>query len=200
LRNKRLAAAAALLAPAAIFLAACGGSDSNSTQSSSSNPAPAATTSRSGAGADVAPTTASASTPSAATTPSTSGSATASAKLNLNTSTGADYKRVIPNFPDRFVTEFLEYKPYVSIQQFRKEIGKYNVGHAQLTEWEKYDYVPVKPNDADAETLKQLPKVDDSVASKLVAARPYANNDAFLAKLSELAPGVDLNAAKAMLG
>ena len=26
---------------------------------------------------------------------------------------------------------------------------------------------------------------------KLMAARPYANNDAFLAKLAELAPGVD---------
>ena len=197
MNHKRLAAAAFVLAPAAIFLTACGGSDSGSS-SSSSQPAPAATTSRSSAGADVAPSTASAGTPSAATTPSTSGT-TATAKLNLNTSTGADYKRVIPNFPDRFVTEFLEYRPYVSIQQFRKEIGKYNVGQAQLTEWEKYVYVPVKPNDADAETLKQLPGVTDDVASKLIAARSYANNDAFLAKLKELAPSADINAAKSML-
>jgi len=107
---------------------------------------------------------------------------------------------VIPNFPDRFVTEFLEYRPYVSIQQFRKEIGKYNVGQAQLAEWEKYVYVPVKPNDSDADTLKQLPKVDDGVASKLIAARPYANNDAFVAKVAELVPGTDVNQVKALLG
>jgi hypothetical protein len=107
---------------------------------------------------------------------------------------------VIPNFPDRFVTEFLEYKPYVSIAQFRKEIGKYNVGAAQLAEWEKYVFVPVKPNDSDADTLKQLPKVDDGVASKLIAARPYANNDAFVAKVSELVPGVDVSQVKALLG
>ena len=61
--------------------------------------------------------------PNPANTPSSSANTTAAgAKLNLNSATGADYKRVIPNFPDRFVTEFLEYKPYVSIQQFRKEM------------------------------------------------------------------------------
>ena len=40
------------------------------------------------------------------------------------------------------------------------------VGASQLAEWEKYVFVPVKPNDADADTLKQLPKVDDGVASQ----------------------------------
>lgn len=198
MKHTRLAAAAALLAPAVIFLSACGGSDSS--PSSSSQPAPAATTGRTNSGLDVAPTVSLASTPpGVATTPSTSGTSTATAKLNLNTSTGADYKRVIPNFPDRMVNEFLEYKPYVSIQQFRREIGKY-VGASQVAEYEKYVYVPVKPNDADADTLKQLPRVDDAVASRLVASRPFASNDAFLAKLAELAPGVDLNQAKSLLG
>jgi len=192
LNSTRLAAVAILLAPAALFLAACGGGDSNTT---TSQPAPAATTSRTGAGADVAPTTA-----TAAGTPNASTSATGVKKLNLNTLSADELKKTIPNFPDRFVTEFLEYRPYVSIQQFRKEIGKYNVGQAQLAEWEKYVFVPVKPNDADAETLKQLPKVDDAVAAKLIAARPYANNDAFVAKLTELVPGSDPAQIKALLG
>ena len=194
MKTTRLAAVAVLLAPAALFLAACGGSDSKTT---TSQPAPAATTSRTSAGADVAPTSVTSGT--SATAPTPAAASTAIAKLNLNSATGADYKRVIPNFPDRFVIEFLEYKPYVSIQQFRKEIGKY-IGAAQVTEWEKYVFVPVKPNDSDAETLKQLPKVDDGVAAKLVAARPYANNDAFVAKLTELVPGTDAAQVKAMLG
>ena len=186
---RRLAALAAFCVAASLVVAACGGSDSSST----TQPAPAATTSRSSAGADVAPAS------TASGTPSASSASASTAKLNLNTASGADYKRVIPNFPDRFVTEFLEYKPYVSIEQFRKEIGKY-IGASQVTEWEKYVFVPIKPNDSDTETLKQLPKVDDAVASKLVAARPYANNDAFLAKLAELVPGVDLSQVKALLG
>jgi DNA uptake protein ComE-like DNA-binding protein len=186
-----LAGIAVLLAPAALFLAACGGSDSNTT---TSQPASVATTSRTSAGADVAPTT--------VTNPATPSASTASMpakKLNLNTVSADDLKKTIPNFPDRMVGEFQEYKPYVSIQQFRKEIGKY-VGASQVTEWEKYVFVPVKPNDADAETLKQLPKVDDGVAAKLIAARPYANNDAFVAKLTELVPGTDAAQVKALLG
>ena len=191
MKGTRLAAVAFLLAPAALFLAACGGSDSNTT---ASQPAPAATTARTGAGADVAPTTA-----TAPGTPAASSASTQVKKLNLNTVSADDLKKTIPNFPDRMVGEFQEYKPYVSIQQFRKEIGKY-VGASQVAEWEKYVFVPVKPNDADAETLKQLPKVDDGVAAKLVAARPYANNDAFVAKLTELAPGTDAAQVKALLG
>ena len=190
MKTPRLAVVAGLLAPAALLLAACGGSDSNTT---TSQPAPAATTARSSAGADIAPTTSALGTPSAST------ASTAAKKLNLNTVSAEDLKKTIPNFPDRMVGEFQEYRPYVSIQQFRKEIGKY-VAASQVTEWEKYVFVPVKPNDSDAETLKQLPKVDDGVASKLIAARPYANNDAFVAKLTELVPGTDAAQVKAFLG
>ena len=81
------------------------------------------------------------------------------------------------------VREFEEYRPYVSIQQFRKEIGKY-VDQAQVAEYEKYVYVPVKPNEADAETLQQLPGVDATVAAALIASRPYASNEAFLTALA----------------
>lgn len=106
-------------------------------------------------------------------------------KLNLNTSSGDDYLKTIPNFPNRMVREFLEYRPYVSIQQFRQEIGKY-VGPEQVAEWEKYVYVPVDANQSDAATLKQIPGITDEVAAQLIAARPFASNDAFLAKLAAL--------------
>ena len=88
----------------------------------------------------------------------------------------------IPNFSSRMVREFFEYRPYVSIQQFRREIGKY-VDEAQVTEWEQYVYVPVDANNADVATLKQLPGVDDTLAASLIAGRPYASDQAFLSAL-----------------
>lgn len=119
-------------------------------------------------------------------------------KLNLNTATGDEYKALIPNFSDRMVREFLEYRPYISIQQFRREIGKY-VDDAQIAEYEKYVYVPVDVDESDAATLMQLPGVDEAIANELMAARPFGSNDAFLAKLAEFVSEGDLANAAAYL-
>lgn len=129
----------------------------------------------------------------------TDSSATATnTKLNLNTSTDQDYLSAIPGFSNRMVREFLEYRPYISIQQFRKEIGKY-VDDQQVTEYENYVYVPVDINQSDAETLKQLPGVDDALAAALIAGRPYSSNDAFLAKLAETLSQADVTLAATYL-
>ena len=92
--------------------------------------------------------------------------------------------------------EFQEYRPYTTIAQFRKDIGKY-VDAAQVAEYEKYFYVPVVPNDADAATLQQLPGVDAVIAAQLIAARPYASKDAFLTKLGGLTSAEQATAAAA---
>ena len=60
---------------------------------------------------------------------------------------------------NRMVHEFEEYRPYKSIQQFRKEIGKY-VDQNQVAEYEKYIFVPINENDSDAPTLQQIPGLD----------------------------------------
>jgi radical SAM superfamily enzyme with C-terminal helix-hairpin-helix motif len=104
-------------------------------------------------------------------------------KLNLNDVTGETLLATIPDFSNRMVREFEEYRPYISIQQFRREIGKY-VDEAQVAEYEQYVYVPVNPNDSDAETLQQLPGVDEAMAEMLMVERPYASNEAFLDRLS----------------
>jgi DNA uptake protein ComE-like DNA-binding protein len=104
-------------------------------------------------------------------------------KLNLNTAEG-DQFRTIPGVGNRMVREFLEYRPYLSIQQFRREIGKY-VDAAQVAEYEKYVFVPIVPNEADAATLQQIPGVDAAIAEQLIAARPFADKAAFVTKLSE---------------
>jgi DNA uptake protein ComE-like DNA-binding protein len=44
--------------------------------------------------------------------------------INLNTASEADIK-LIPGMTDKMVHEFLEYRPYVDMAEFDREIGKY---------------------------------------------------------------------------
>ncbi|MDE0608494.1 MAG: hypothetical protein OXH77_01100 [Anaerolineaceae bacterium] len=109
--------------------------------------------------------------------------------LNLNTATRDEFQ-TIPNVGDRMTGEFLEYRPYVSILQFRRDIGKY-VSEEQLAAWEAWVYVPVDVNNSDAATLMQLPGVDDEVAAALMEARPFASQADFLALLAGRVEGAD---------
>ena len=96
------------------------------------------------------------------------------------------------------IREFQEYKPYVSIQQFRREIGKY-VGDAQVVEYEHYVYVPISVNSSDAETLQQIPGLDAAEADAVIADRPFGSQDDFLTKLSEYVSADELKIAKSYL-
>ncbi|MGQ0600816.1 MAG: hypothetical protein ACT4QE_03865 [Anaerolineales bacterium] len=107
----------------------------------------------------------------------------AGAKVNLNTASGDEFLAAIPGLGNRMVREFQEYRPYVSIQQFRKEIGKY-VETTQVAEYEKYVYVPISVNDSDAATLQQIPGLSETEAVELITARPFASTEAFLTKLA----------------
>jgi DNA uptake protein ComE-like DNA-binding protein len=176
----------------AAFLVACGGGEDNSPAGAPSGVGPDQPSTA------VASSTVPARTPSGAAATPAASTTGVSTKLNLNTASGADYQKAIPNFPSNMVREFLEYRPYVSIQQFRKELGKY-VSASQVAEWEKYVYVPVDANNSDAETLKQLPGVTDSIAGQLASARPYSSSDAFLSKLATLTSQANASAAKPML-
>jgi DNA uptake protein ComE-like DNA-binding protein len=123
---------------------------------------------------------------------------TAQAKLNVNTASGDDLLKTIPGMGKRMVHEFEEYRPYKSIQQFRREIGKY-VDAAQVAEYEKYVYVPISVNDADAATLQQIPGLDETEAQALIAARPFASNEAFLSKLAGSVSAAEVAVAKTYL-
>lgn len=120
------------------------------------------------------------------------------AKLNVNTATGPELLSAIPNFSNRMVHEFEEYRPYRSIQQFRKEIGKY-VDQATIAEYEKFVFVPIDFNQSDVPTLMQIPGLDQSEAEALVAGRPYASPDAFITKLSENVSASELETARTYL-
>jgi DNA uptake protein ComE-like DNA-binding protein len=103
-------------------------------------------------------------------------------KYDLNTIT-SDQILSIPGAGEQMTHEFDEYRPWTTIGQFRKEIGKY-VDDDVIAEYEKYVYVTISPNDADEATLQQLPGIDEDKASALVSGQPYADNAAFLAALA----------------
>ena len=80
----------------------------------------------------VAPSAAASSTPAS----STSTSGTAIVPININTATDAQILS-IPGVGRRMLREFKEYRPYTSIEQFRREIGKY-VDKAEVARLEQY--------------------------------------------------------------
>lgn len=122
----------------------------------------------------------------------------AMAKLNINTATESELLAAIPGLGERMVDEFLEYQPYMSIQQFREEIGKY-ADEAQVAEFEKYIYVPISINESDAETLQQIPGLSAEEAEALIAARPFASVEDFLTQLRASVSEGELDIAKTFL-
>lgn len=97
--------------------------------------------------------------------------------MNLNTTPEADFK-IIPGVGDRMAHEFEEYRPYTSIQQFRREIGKY-VDEDEVARYEQYVFVPVELNTASEEDIKALPGVGDRMAHEFEEYRPYTSMEQF---------------------
>jgi len=122
----------------------------------------------------------------------------ATAKLNLNTATRDEFLAKVPNLGNRMVHEFEEYRPYKSIQQFRREMAKY-VDAAKIAEYERHVFVPIDENEADAATLQQIAGLDEKEAAELVAGRPYASREAFVSKLAEKVSPEELAAGRAYL-
>lgn len=97
--------------------------------------------------------------------------------FNLNTTAEEDFK-MIPGVGDRMAHEFEEYRPYTSIKQFRKEIGKY-VDEEEVARYENYVFVPVELNTASEDDIKALPGVGNRMAHEFEEYRPYTNMEQF---------------------
>ena len=70
------------------------------------------------------------------TTAAADNSGAAIVPVNINTATDAEILK-IPGVGPRMLREFKEYRPWTSIAQFRREIGKY-VDKAEVARLEKY--------------------------------------------------------------
>jgi DNA uptake protein ComE-like DNA-binding protein len=97
--------------------------------------------------------------------------------INLNTATSEEIM-LIPGMGRRMVHEFEEYRPYKSLAQFRKEIGKY-VDEKEVARLEQYVFVPLNLNTAADEDLQSVPGLGRRMLREFKEYRPYANIEKF---------------------
>jgi DNA uptake protein ComE-like DNA-binding protein len=97
--------------------------------------------------------------------------------LNLNTATREELL-LIPGMGNRMVREFFEYRPYKSLAQFRKEIGKY-VNEQEVARLEQYVFVPINLNTASDADILTIPGLGNRMLREFKEYRPYKNIEQF---------------------
>ena len=85
---------------------------------------------------------------------------------------------VVPGMTSRMAHEFEEYRPYTSIEQFRREIGKY-VDEEEVARLEQYVFIPLNLNTASSEDLKTIPGMTDRMVHEFEEYRPYKSIEQF---------------------
>src|SRR5262245_12177334 len=104
-------------------------------------------------------------------------------QLNLNTATREEIM-LIPGMGNRMVREFLEYRPYTAIAQFRKEIGKY-VDDKEVARLEQYVFVPINVNSASDEALLSIPGITPQTLRALKDSRSYKDMEQFRREIAK---------------
>jgi DNA uptake protein ComE-like DNA-binding protein len=97
--------------------------------------------------------------------------------VNLNSATREELM-LIPGVGNRMVREFFEYRPYKTLAQFRKEIGKY-VDEKEVARLERYVFIPINLNTASDEEILSIPGVGKRMLSEFKEYRPYKNIEQF---------------------
>ncbi len=98
-------------------------------------------------------------------------------QINLNTAKD-DEILMIPGMGKRMLHEFLEYRPYRTMAQFRKEIGKY-VDDKEVARFEQYVFVPIHLNTASDEDILTIPGLGSRMLREFKEYRPYKNIEQF---------------------
>ncbi len=98
-------------------------------------------------------------------------------QINLNTAKD-DEILMIPGMGKRMLHEFLEYRPYRTMAQFRKEIGKY-VDDKEVARLEQYVFVPIHLNTASDEDILTIPGLGGRMLREFKEYRPYKNIEQF---------------------
>ena len=97
--------------------------------------------------------------------------------LNLNSATREELL-LMPGMGARMAREFFEYRPYKSLDQFRKEIGKY-VDQKEVARLEQYVFVPINLNTASDADILTIPGLGNRMLREFKEYRPYNNIERF---------------------
>ena len=91
--------------------------------------------------------------------------------INLNSASDAEMQ-LVPGVGPRLAHEFDEYRPYQSLAQWRREIGKY-VDDDELARLEQYVFVPLELNSTSEADFRTIPGVGPRLAHEFDEYRPY---------------------------
>jgi DNA uptake protein ComE-like DNA-binding protein len=97
--------------------------------------------------------------------------------VNLNTATAPEIL-LIPRIARRMTREFEEYRPWVSMAQFDKEIGKY-VDAAEVGRLKQYVFIPLDLNTATDDAFKTIPNLAGNMLRELKEYRPWKTKAQF---------------------
>jgi len=97
--------------------------------------------------------------------------------VNLNTAAAPEVL-LIPRIARRMSHEFEEYRPWVSMAQFDKEIGKY-VDAAEVRRLQQYVFIPLDLNTATDEAFKTIPNLPASMLREFKEYRPWKTKAQF---------------------
>ena len=98
-------------------------------------------------------------------------------QINMNTASEHDIM-LIPGMSSRMTHEFEEYRPYTSLEQFRREIGKY-VDDEEVARLEQYVFVPMNLNKSSEETFATIPGITSRMIHEFEEYRPYTSMEQF---------------------
>ncbi len=110
--------------------------------------------------------------------------------MNLNTATEEEIM-LIPGMSARMVHEFEEYRPYTSMEQFRREIGKY-VDQDEVARLEKYVFAPMNLNDASSEDFMTIPGMTQRMVREFEEYRPYTSMEQFRREIGKYVDGKEV--------
>ena len=110
--------------------------------------------------------------------------------INLNTAAREEIL-LVPGVGRRMAHEFEEYRPYSSLSQFRREIGKY-VDEAEVARLEQYVFVPIDLNNASDDAILSIPGVGRRMLHEFKEYRPYGNIDQFRREIGKYVDAKEL--------
>jgi DNA uptake protein ComE-like DNA-binding protein len=110
--------------------------------------------------------------------------------VNLNSASDEEI-RLIPGMGNRMLREFKEYRPYASMAQFRREIGKY-VSEAEVARFEQFVFVPIDLNKASDEDILTIPGLGNRMLREFKEYRPYDTIEKFRREIGKYVPETEV--------
>jgi len=97
--------------------------------------------------------------------------------LNLNTATSEEIL-LVPKIARRMTIEFPEYRPWKTVEQFDRQIGKY-VGQGETDRLKQYVFIPLDLNTATDEQFLTIPDMARRMLIEFKEYRPWKTKAQF---------------------